>query len=510
MQCLYLIILGVAAGMRDSHACAFVGLRFAHTASLCVEGVCDAIFRRPDGVFTPLASEDTVPVTCQTAQKLGQHFLEPYRVGSDWSRLEPARRTSEQIGAIETFVLTRILQAVELMALGGNPWNEGLASDFREFDELLLRTAAFDWGAWTTFIAPSLRESRSLINLRGYLEGLVQMSIFRSYLEIEQRKGFRAATYLLADLGALLGVVFIPASVRPYLQWYLVNAPHTARNPSLFEYQPPQRDLTRASEWVVALSYEIAELSSPTANAWNLQKLTEFFSVLEQYTTTEALVVGQIVDQLCPTLSEVIRRIGHGNGAHEVETCVTLIDLCTSAGWNMFGSTEALASLILSDVAPMDIPDQEQDIVHFFATVSLGWSRGLQGSRSEQHDAAAWLLHSFVANECQVFTSEACGVYFLRGDMRVAIGFGRALGFAIRYGVDFSFLKFDESIAKALHPHFRLQFSSTEELTRYIGATTRQAIDSFFWLTLGLQDTLGPGGFESYTPSRWIGLFAPP
>ena len=230
--------------------------------------------------------------------------------------------------------------------------------------------------------------------------------------------------------------------------------------------------------------------------------------------SVELLLQDQVTSTLCPKLVELFTSLLIGGTVNDpdMKVGVTLIDHCSSSEpvAGLARSVELLSAAVASGQVPI-AATRTHDSLKFLSAHQDKWIAGLTSLPLPVHRImyASWLLHDVLRNHASLVPwrgTEARKI--TAGNAAKARAVGRALGLAVRHGVDLSSLRLSPSFVRLLHPRFRFNARSTRELIEWLGAPDEDELCTFLRITLGMQDAIGIGGFEMYSSAAWLSRFS--
>ena len=207
-------VMAVAIGSScadGNEACHFLGSRFAHIVSTCVEGFCEELGRTQSGEFSGL-DDDSSAVSCEAAELYMHAFL------GEQSRDRPFNSTGDLADELLVYMHTFVLVDLEPLSLGLGIASHRLKEAVIVYDAWTLRAAANDWQAWSAAVVPRIIASDELAAFAHACEVIVRLALTGSWMQTDQRDALRDVIRFYFDSVALMGRHFVSHSVVGHMR----------------------------------------------------------------------------------------------------------------------------------------------------------------------------------------------------------------------------------------------------------------------------------------------------
>lgn len=492
-----LVLLVVSAVHASFDACHFIGARFAHTVSTCMGGVCFGVFLSDSGHLT-LSSTDASPVACSLAETFVSEFL---------SEANNDGLTTSDLPELMESALTALAGS---LTAGSSVAIDALHANLSLVERRARTLAATDPIAWHATVAPQLLASPQLLRLGWRIRIVVGTIVERPLTLRPVREPLQAVVFFYFDFAALLGYHFLPLKMVHLGCLAVQSATPHYREVHRWEHvlSSESRGALTSSSTVVALSEAIESIAEPDCDLTSTD-LSVMINVLLGWTmgppsATKSLIHGQIITMICPRLPDVMERIASDARFREagimISTC--LLDLCRA--WiSDHRSTDAhdlIDKYMREHVQPLLYPsDLSSD--HIPPNRNHASFSELPSNNANAQNR----LSDFIsANVTWVVKAGFRVPQFVGDTMEESRRLGRALGFAIMQGVDLDSLRMPPYLVALLHPRFRHLVGDSASVRSKIAPMSSGEL---LMLHRGLDDGLGPGGFEMLRDEQWMKLF---
>ena len=513
------LLAGSVVGFTDDQACHFVASQYAHSASRCGHGTCTELFTMQNGVFTQDGNFAAATITCTEARMVMDQFLSQY-APEDMA----FKRRRSDVSDGERFVQSldqHVLAAIRVVISGVQADSFELSQILSCYIDDLRRSASRNPAAFSSEILPALNTSTAVAQLGLAVPELIKITLTSSWLDSDQMDLLTAALYFYFDISALIGRPLTAAQKVSDARFIIqTQAPgyrgHYSRE---FRYPSWLLGVPRTPTKLIELSGAIERFAAGPDRE-DTQAMLNLFAGWDASVSNAAdsLLLHHIVSAVCPRIESVIvalRGVGI-NGGECLKLGVTLIDVCEHAvsPMSLQAAQEAVAALAHGPAAHMQLPnlmDEAPEAIFF--NNQLTWGAPFQFGMAPSDAVVAGIVHSF-------FVLLAELVPLATGYNRLPVGAdidalratGRAIGLAIRCAVPVRFMRIAPSLVNLLHPHMRFDadmdvFAELMEEIYLSPANQSVVIDSIHYVSSGIADALGPGGFERINPARWLALF---
>lgn len=510
----------LVAGISEDDACRFAGLRFARIPSSRVAGKCTNVVRWMSGMYAPrtvggreVACTEALESVTELFESLGSGLRRSKRL-----RPDPAVTAAD----IVTLLAAYAIPGIELLAFGGDPWMEEWTVALGNSDRIILQTAARDWEFWKSGIVPLVQQSEEVETIQIFTSTVIHQAAENSFLRAGQVKGLQAAMALILDLGAFLGESFLTPDIAIEMHVLTQHVPHPYRDLHRLpvEFVPEHtlgvpRDTPNLLRASVALDNLAGAFGHYSTDAMDIAFILLAGWDPSGTSTAEIMLRDQISTSVCPHLEELFSWLWQDGVLNDsdLKVCITLIDFCSASVpvSELANSVELLSASLANDLAGANVT-RITDAFTFLSDNGIEWCSGL--SALEEGDQrtmlASRLLEAVVRDHASLGPGRISQWKPISDlNQETARVMGRALGLAVRYGADLSWLQLAPNFINMLHPRFRSACRSTREMLHQLGATEESHLLSFLNLALGMQDTIGVGGFEMFPIPAWLARFEP-
>lgn len=471
-------------------ACHFLGARFARTVSSCDAGVCVGVTRLPSGRYSSSFALGGSAVACGEAQLRFGEFL---GAGSRWlgdrqELLYESRST--------------VLPFLTLLAFGSASDAEQVESLCR-FEESARKVAADDMHEWRMFVAPFLLESTEIAQARQLFVFILHAAQNRPFTHGSLVPLLQAGLHFYFDIAALLGHHFLaPDSVEAASRIVQSSVPRY-RPLGCWEagagvgWEGVPTDAHR----VVSLSSAIDRLGDLSANVSDAD-VSAISQLLigwrgDAVSSTKTLLSYQVRASLCWSLTEVAAKLVASNAD---QLAISLLDLCRPV--LSVSKLVEVHDVLTTRLARASPPGGSAAAL--LGTSDLASSLGRPGApvgpiagRIERT-----LLGDIPASKVEwILTPRGRLVRFAANAAEKARAFGRALGRRILHGAGLQTLHLHPDLARWLHPRIRMSICDLAHVRATIAPTT---LEELLYISWGLGEVLGPGGFEIYSNHNWM------
>ena len=447
--------------------------------------------------------EDARPVTCAEARLTFSEFPK----GDDETRMPSLKPFALRIKLRDD-----VVPSLDLVAFGSEKVDE-LAAVLRDFEAAVTDLIASRIKEWGSARVPEFFQSTELdVDLRRVYRLVLLQSQQRSLAHGSLQQLSLIALQFLFDLSALFGPRLLcqdsPAAASLLIQHYGPRYRSVGRwetdTGAAWEGVPVSASVivavSSAAERLSQRTSEISEsdvgLLTQLLRGWHASRLS----------STKALLGDQFANSICPNVVEALFKLFTNNHS---ELAVGLVDLCrfhstpTSRrhARDMINNWNSRSAPAVDHHANMSASD-------FLRQHTVAWSMGLAvpPGQPDQFQVTRTLLLDFVRSKIDWMETSRGRLIRFVGDedpVELAQAFGRALGLAIRHGVGLQGLKLNHNVVTYLHPRCRLFVGNLAQIQSVIAPTT---IDDLLYISSGLGQVLGPGGFEVYSNDEWSSI----
>ena len=486
----------------ESDACHFVGSRFAHARSECLESVCAGISIGEDGRFQQ--GPKGVELTCDGAQSIMLEYLTGFTAEFDDN--EPSSSKRRRLWPLDSDLKQTLLDMFANPQLVDDLWQLLLGYQVEALGRFLgflsdmhtiaSRLAGLNWREWRTSTVPELLEDDAF---QRFICGLNQMVwILQRRSLLDNHEGASAFVNFYFDLASLMGL-------------HPVSAVSEAANtvaffpPEYREVDPRERvsdvAFPASTDSVIAASELVARASTSSVGIEDLHQLLANWHAGDG-STAHTLLHAQIIAELCPVLADVVssqvKDVSQFNAA--VKAVVTLIDICRHRV-NPITLDRVVDTLgMVGHQLPGSLSLSEFQTNR--VTFESGFPAELGDPQSKLAVVDSVFTELLTSKLSMVPTGRDMYPFFSDSDCGSALAFGRAIGLAIREGWDLRALKLSPLFAMQLFPSVRLDDAGRGKLRLLKGE--RLAIQTAMF---GVQDALGPGGYLRFSDSEWLSHF---
>lgn len=494
------------ATFTESHACYFVGSRFAQTYSVCEAELCSNLFRLDSGVFTTSRFGASL-VTCGEAREVAEAFL------AERAHAQPPD-AHPSAGEIIRHLKDEIIPILDELAFGIEP-SRAVGTILAKADQWLLNIATTNMTVWTTVTVPALVSSVAIDRLSVLYVMVIRIAMSRPVTYSSLLRSVYTSLYFYFDFSAILGVPFI----HPQALEFCRNAmPDLARGyRTLTRWESPNSAMRQGVAGtvgdVLAVSVALELGTRATMSEENILVLYSLFTgwSTSEESTAKSLLHEQILVGVCPRLTALVHRFAqtHAPSQTVVRVALALVDVCRDSISAVARARirTALLEWTHRAVALERLPGGAFAVPLLESKLPFAWAMGL--GDEDPPTTAKILLDEFIAERVWFVPVDAYHQTFVfdAGSSNSCHGFGRALGLAILHGVDLTFLRLPLPVVKLLHPRFRLTAGGVAAVAASIAPTSPGAV---LLVAAGLEEVLGLGGPEIVTDSEWVALFHPP
>ena len=525
MRLTVLLVVSLTASytsISEDDACHFAASRFARADSRCENGNCTGIGLHGTGQIV-FQIPEAIPVSCQEATDIVTMELRYY--------YPPGNELITADGILSS-LRDEVVPACRLLQLGGLADPESFTISLGELHASIAELAAFDWDRWITLHAPLVEASDEFRDFHIAVGGLLRVLHESSVLNAVHHALLHDAILFYFDLSAFLGMHAISDVPRSLLGLAVQFAQPSYRAPA-------SRDILVMSsatevadtDSVLALTNFIDSVANgaemrdpPTVEITAILRLLGSSAKLSD-SSTVALLKHQIATSLCPTLPSSLMLLGRWvwHPFAIIQLGIALMEVCQQvvARGILARARDVLAFFARPLEQGYFVPE-EAEMEAFLKNDTIPWPLGMRLDSEPIRCAFAPIkVSNFITGSLIELVplkgSPELNGFRLRGeDTRAsALAFGRALGFILRYRGNLRQLKLAPSFAAALHPRNRRRMGSLTELAIMIigGPSEPRDVDdeniilNFFFITVGLSEALGPGGFELFPDQDWIAQF---
>ena len=480
-----------------NEACHFVGSRLARTISVCDAGVCSNVFRLPSGTFAAVGADGGSAVLCAEAQLILAEFL-----AADFPDCESTRSVHTQ-ELLHRFGST-VMPLLTLWAFGTDS-GEDKFPELRDFELTAKCLAAEDIFEWRMFTVPFFLESVEVDQARQLYEFVIHAGQTRAFTHGRLISLLQVALHFYFDLAALLGHHFLALeSVAAAARIVQASEPRYRpvrpwESDSGYSWDGVPDDVMA----VVAVSGAIERLGG-SLNDLRQSDLALITKVMigwhaSEYSSTKVLISYQILHTVCVPIIEVAAKLIASNAG---QLAISVLDLCRPV--LPVSQRIEVRDLLTSQMAQGPPPDDFHAGVSAAAYLSnndVCWSLGLPilTTRPAASSTVRILLGNFAASKIQwVSTLRGRLIRFAASEDAKALG--RAIGLAILHEVGLQPLQLHPELGKWLHPRIRMAVGDLAHVRATIAPTT---LEQLLFMSWGLGEVLGPGGFEMYSNNDW-------
>ena len=521
----FLILIAFTYALTPDAACHFAAAQYAHSASSCVGGTCGELWITTNtGFLTPQQEIGNVSVSCAAAMEMTNSFLGHFvSEQPDNKRARLVHKTSDRlVRGLERFVTPTIGAIVA----GIFSESSEIAPRFADFIALARTSAAADLTVWYNETVPALKNTDSFGWLETLIPMLIRISAASSWLGAEQHDLHVSALYFFFDFVALLGSHNVSPGELSIARIVMETQPPDQRGHYLreFRYSRALLGIPNTRDRLLELS-EAIERFSKHSDPNSSRAVLALFSYWDgsRYSAVESIIWNQIAVSVCPSLARALRALHEAlvNRAATIKLGVTLIDFCADVApaATLLVAQAAVSSVLYGQNVRFGIPQGAVPSVFFRDSLPWGAPMGVEMEPWLRQGLVSGLVEEFFTYHGVLvpITNDEYNRFRLADEFEIGAmmnfrATGRAIGIAIRCSVPLIYLRLEPRLVGFLHPRmrFNIDMSVFESLVHRFNITTGTAtdlVDSVHFVSAGIAEALGPGGFERILDGEWAEIF---